>query len=42
MKMDRRKTKELGRMGNKMDYLLFGMKMERKNFKKLTRMEKEV
>ncbi len=38
--MDRRKEKELIRVGIKMDYGLGGMKMDRRVLKVLTRMEK--
>ena len=37
MKMDRRSMKKLGRMVNDMDYLLFGMKMDKNNLKELTK-----
>tara|TARA_B100001250_G_C19211489_1_gene533802 strand:+ start:149 stop:286 length:138 start_codon:yes stop_codon:yes gene_type:complete len=40
MKMDGRNLKELTRMEKKMDYILFGMKMDRKREKLLLRMEK--
>ena len=42
MRMDRRKKKELSRMGNKMGNILGGMIMDRGKRKKLTRMVKEM
>ena len=40
MIMDRKKVKELSRMGKKMDYVLLGIIMDRRSMKKLTRMGK--
>jgi len=40
--MDKRKKKELTRMGKKTDYGLFGMRMDRRGQKELTRMEKKM
>ena len=42
MKMDRRKLKELGRMGKKMDNGLNGMKIDKRNKKEITKMGKEM
>ena len=38
MRMERKKVKEITRMGKKMDYGLGGMRMERKGLKELLRM----
>ena len=42
MKMDKRKKKELTRMGNGMDYGLGGIQMDRRKQKELTRMGKKM
>ena len=39
--MDRRKKKQITRMGYRMDYLLIGMRMDRSLQKELTLMEKK-
>ena len=41
IRTDRNFEKELGRMRNQMDYLLYGMIIDRNNRKKPSRVEKE-